>query len=129
MTAVTAAVFALQAVAVLALPYLGRSTIGAAVCVTGFGLGFGVATIARPAILTDRYGITRYATIAATMTTPVSAAKALAPLAAAALSPNSFPLVAGAACLTGAALVLWSASMAGATGVHSGQQRGSAWLW
>ncbi|MFC7483659.1 MFS transporter [Luedemannella flava] len=80
MTTITAAVFALQAVSVLALPYLGRSTVGAAICVTGFGLGFGVATIARPAILADRYGTARYATIAATMTTPITATRALAPL-------------------------------------------------
>ena len=37
---------------------------GAAVCVIAFGLGFGVATIAKPAIVADRYGTARYATIA-----------------------------------------------------------------
>ena len=66
MTAVTAVVFAIQAVGILALPHLGRSTAGAAACVIAFGLGFGVATIARPAIIAARYGTARYATIAAT---------------------------------------------------------------
>ena len=90
----------------LALPHLGRSTGGAAVCVIAFGLGFGVATIARPAILADRYGTARYATIAATMTLPITLAKAFAPLAGAALAPDTFLTAAGISCLTSAAL-LW----------------------
>jgi len=63
MARVTAVVFAVQAVGLIALPYLGRTTAGAAACVIAFGLGFGVGTIARPAIVADRYGTARYATI------------------------------------------------------------------
>lgn len=58
---------------------------GAAICVTVFGLGFGLATIARPAaLLADRYGTTGYASIAGALTLPATIAKATAPLAAAA---------------------------------------------
>ena len=72
MTAVTAVVFAVQSLGVLALPHLGRTAGGAAACVVAFGLGFGVAIIAKPAIVADRYGTARYATIAATMATPIT---------------------------------------------------------
>jgi predicted MFS family arabinose efflux permease len=108
MTTVTAIIFAVQAVGVLVLPHLGRTTGGAAICVIAFGLGFGVATIARPAIVADRYGTARYATIAAGMTLPMTLAKAFAPLAGAALAPNTFLTAAGISCLTSAAL-LWIA--------------------
>jgi MFS family permease len=84
-TTVVAAAFAVQAIAAAALPLTGHTTIGAIVGVTGFGLGFGVATIARPAVLAARYGTTGYATIAGLLTVPMTIAKAGAPLAAAAL--------------------------------------------
>jgi MFS family permease len=107
MTSVTAAVFAVQAVGVLALPHLGRSVSGAALCVVAFGVGFGVATIAKPAIVADRYGVARYATIAASMAMPIALSKAFAPLAAAAMVPNVFLATAGIICLASAGL-LWS---------------------
>ncbi|HEX7743681.1 MAG TPA: MFS transporter [Micromonosporaceae bacterium] len=100
--AITAIVFAVQAVGVAALPALGHTLTGAAACVAAFGLGFGVATIARPAILADRYGTARYATIAATMTAPITLAKAAAPLAAAAVSSTTFAIAASTACLLAA---------------------------
>jgi predicted MFS family arabinose efflux permease len=49
MIAVTAAVFAAQAAGVAALPFLARSALGAVACVIAVGVGFGVATIVRPA--------------------------------------------------------------------------------
>ncbi|MEU8231104.1 MFS transporter [Actinoplanes sp. NPDC048967] len=82
---VVAAVFTVQAVAVATLPFTGRTAVGAVVGVVGFGLGFGVATIAKPVLLADRYGTRRYATIAAMLVVPVTIAKATAPLGAAAL--------------------------------------------
>jgi predicted MFS family arabinose efflux permease len=105
MASVTAAVFVVQAVGAIALTLVSRSTIGAAVCVIAFGLGYGVATIARPAIVADRYGTANYATIAATMTLPVTLSRALAPLAAAAVAPNAFLITAGVTCLIGAVLL------------------------
>ena len=106
MTTVTAVVFAVQAVGAAALPFLGGTVAGAAACVIAFGLGFGVATIARPAILADRYGTSRYATIAGIMTLPITLAKAGAPLAAAAVAPNAFIAAAAIACGTSALLLM-----------------------
>lgn len=84
-TTVVAAVFAVQAISAASLPLTGHTTIGAIIGVTGFGLGFGVATIARPAVLAARYDTTGYATIAGLLTVPMTIAKAGAPLAAAVL--------------------------------------------
>lgn len=80
--AVTAATFVIQGTGAAALPLAGRSTAGAVACVLAFGLGFGVSSIAKPAILADRYGTTAYATLAATWAVPLTLTKALAPLAA-----------------------------------------------
>jgi MFS family permease len=101
-TSVTAAVFAIQAAGAAALPAVGHTLTGAAACVTAFGLGFGVATIARPEILADRYGTARYATIAAAMSTPITFVKAAAPLAAAALPSTAFSIAAATACVLAA---------------------------
>jgi MFS family permease len=82
---IVAAVFVVQAAAALTLPWLGDSRSGAVVAVTGFGLGFGVASLATPGLLAGRYGTTAYATIAGTLATPVTIARAGAPLGAATL--------------------------------------------
>lgn len=85
-TSITAAIITLQGLALSLLPVAGRSTIGAAGCLIAFGLGFGVASIAKPAILLDRYGAHGYATIAGLLGTPTTLAAATAPLAAATLA-------------------------------------------
>jgi len=82
---VVALVFTVQALAAIGLPFIGDTRAGAVIAVTGFGLGFGVASLASPALLADRYGTTAYASIAGTLATPVTLAKAGAPLGAAAL--------------------------------------------
>jgi predicted MFS family arabinose efflux permease len=82
-TTVVAAIFAIQALAAATLPLISHSRTGAIVGVTGFGLGLGVATIARPALLAARYDTTSYATISGLLTVPMTLAKAGAPLAAA----------------------------------------------
>jgi MFS family permease len=84
-TAVTATVFALQGVAAASLPLVGATTAGAVLAVVGFGLGFGVGTIARPVILAQRYDTGRFATLAGVLVVPMTVAKAAAPLAAAAV--------------------------------------------
>ncbi|MFI7575407.1 MFS transporter [Micromonospora sp. NPDC049497] len=84
-TTVVAAVFAIQAVAVLAMPVAASTRAGAVVTVIGFGLGFGIVSLATPALLADRYGSVAYATIAGRLAAPVTTAKAAAPLGAAAL--------------------------------------------
>jgi MFS family permease len=85
LSAVVAVVFAVQAVAAVGLLAVAGSRLGAILAVTGFGIGFGVASLAGPALLADRYGTTAYASIAGTLAAPVTLAKAGAPLAAAAL--------------------------------------------
>jgi hypothetical protein len=106
MTTIAAVVFAVQAVGVVALPHLGHTLGGAAGCIVAFGLGFGVGTIAKPAILADRYGTARYATISATMTLPMTLAKAFAPLVAASVGIGLSFTAAGVACLASTGL-LW----------------------
>ena len=85
LSSVVAFVFLVQAVAAVGLLVAAGSRLGAVLAVTGFGIGFGVASLAGPALLADRYGTTAYATIAGTLATPVTLAKAGAPLAAATL--------------------------------------------
>jgi MFS family permease len=80
--AVTAVAFALQGVAALLLLVAGSTVGGAVGFVLLFGLGFGVATIARPAMLADAYGTRNYATLAGLMGIALTAAKTIGPLAA-----------------------------------------------
>jgi hypothetical protein len=97
LSTVVAAVFALQAGAALSLPLVAGTRTGAIIAVTAFGLGFGIASLASPALLADRYGTIAYASIAGTLAAPVTLAKAGAPLAAAALytTANSYlPVIA-----------------------------------
>jgi predicted MFS family arabinose efflux permease len=84
-TTVVATVFVVQAVAALSLPLFGRNSVAAIIGVIGFGLGFGVATIAKPVLLADRYDTSRYATRAGILAVPMTLAKAAAPLACAVL--------------------------------------------
>jgi MFS family permease len=109
-TTIVAVIFAVQAAAAAALIPAGASPAGAIITVIGFGLGFGVATLARPALLADRYGTAGYATIAGLLAVPVTLAKALAPLAAALLlnATNYATVLAtiAAACTVGAAGML-----------------------
>ncbi|MBF9127985.1 hypothetical protein I0C86_03080 [Plantactinospora sp. S1510] len=69
----------------ICLPFTATAQAGADAGVTAFGIGFGVASLAAPALLADRYGTVGYATIAGVLATPVTLAKAGVPLAAAAL--------------------------------------------
>ncbi len=85
LSTVVAVVFTVQAAAALGLLLAAGSRLGAVIAVTGFGIGFGVASLAGPALLADRYGTTAYASIAGTLAAPVTLAKAAAPLTAAAL--------------------------------------------
>jgi hypothetical protein len=92
------------------MPAIGRSGLGAAACVTAFGIGYGVATIARPAMLADRFGTTAYASIAGALSVPVTVAKATAPLVAAILAQHAgydaVMIAAGVACLIAAAMLI-----------------------
>jgi MFS family permease len=103
---ITAVMFGVQGLAAVLLPLIGRSTAGAVAGVVLFGLGFGVGTIARPALLADRYGTGAYASLSGALALPITIAKALAPLLAAGIAQFAgYPAVMGAvaaACALGA---------------------------
>jgi predicted MFS family arabinose efflux permease len=82
---VVAAVFAVQAAAAFALPTVAGSRAGAATGVIAFGIGFGVASLVKPQLLADRYGTVAYGTVAGILATPITLARAVAPMAAAGL--------------------------------------------
>jgi predicted MFS family arabinose efflux permease len=107
MATVTALVLAVQGVAISLLPVVGRQVVGAVVCLTLFGLGFGVSSIATPAILLDRYGANGFGTISGMLATPVTIAKAVGPLGGAALAEavgyRPLILTVAAACVAAAA--------------------------
>ncbi|MBF8184804.1 MFS transporter [Nonomuraea sp. K274] len=81
-----AAIFALQAVAAAALPLVGATTTGAVAAVLLFGLGFGVGTITKPHLLTERWGTTAYASLSGRLALPATVAKAVSPAAALAVA-------------------------------------------
>lgn len=80
--AVAAAMFAIQGCSVIVLALAGTSRIGALVFVALFGLGFGVGTVARPALLAHTFGVARYATVSGLMALLITVAMTLGPVAA-----------------------------------------------
>ena len=80
--AVTATAFGVQAVALVVVVVAGASTFGAAVFVVLFGLGFGVGTIARPALVAEGFGTTDFATVSALCGVALTAARTVGPFAA-----------------------------------------------
>jgi predicted MFS family arabinose efflux permease len=69
---VVCGLFGVQALALGLLPYLGRATAGAIVCVVSIGLGFGVATITRPVLVAEHFGTTAYGTVAGMLSMSIS---------------------------------------------------------
>lgn len=92
-----ALLFAAQAVGTALLPVFGRGTWSAAGCVVGLGLGSGIASLARPLVLAQRFGVARFATVSSAWTLPATAAKSLAPVLLTALFQTSGPTPALAA--------------------------------
>lgn len=82
---VAVGVFATQGAGALLLPVIGHSTPGAIACVLLFGLGFGVATIARPALLAEYFGTAAFATLSALWAAPLTVMESCTPMAMAAL--------------------------------------------
>jgi MFS family permease len=81
---VTAVVFAVQALAVALL--LGvPAPAGVVGFVALFGLGVGLISLARAALVADLYGVAAYASINGVLALPLTLARAAAPVAAAAL--------------------------------------------
>ncbi|MFI6317555.1 MFS transporter [Nonomuraea sp. NPDC050556] len=83
---IAAVIFALQGVAALLLPMIGRTVPGAIGSVLLFGLGFGIASITLPHLLVGRYGTAAYASLSGRIAAFSVADKALAPLGAVALA-------------------------------------------
>lgn len=83
---IAASIFTLQGVAALLLPLAGATVAGAIGCVLLIGLGFGIASIALPHLLVQRYGTTAYASLSGRIAAFSVADKALAPLGAVALA-------------------------------------------
>ena len=81
---VTAALLALQAVAVLVL-YVWDSPAGVALFVVFFGLGFGSLTLARAGLIAEWYGRAHYGAIGGALALCTTGARALAPVGAGAL--------------------------------------------
>jgi MFS family permease len=111
MATIAAVIFVGQGAALSLLPVVGRSVVGAVACLVVFGLGFGIASIATPAILLERYGAHGYGTIAGTLAAPVLVAKASAPLCGAVLAAAAgyrplVTLVAATCVLAGLLLLL-----------------------
>jgi hypothetical protein len=86
----TAAVFALQAAAVVVLT-LSSGPAGVVGFVALFGLGVGLISFSRAALVADFYGVAAYASIngVLALTVTVTIARAAAPVAAAALRTAS----------------------------------------
>ena len=115
--AVTAFAFGLQAGAALLLLAAGSTTAGAVGFVLLFGLGFGVGTIARPAMLAEAYGTRDYATLASLLGIALTAAKTAGPvsggLARTATGSYTAVLLAVAAAAALAAVAVHRAGRAG----------------
>ncbi|GAB3822988.1 MFS transporter [Kribbella italica] len=113
MATIAGVIFVVQGAALSMLPVVGRHVLGAVGCLVLFGLGFGVASIATPAILLDRYGASGYGTIAGTLAAPVLVARASAPLGGALIAAAAgyrilVVMVAGACVVAGLLLLLVS---------------------
>jgi predicted MFS family arabinose efflux permease len=126
MTTIVAVIFLVQAAGAVALPFLGGSIVGAVACILAFGIGFGVGTIARPAMIADRYGVTGYATLAGLMAGLLMVTKAAVPLGAAYLRTltGSYTLVM-IICAVGAVLGALGLLTIGTTRTADGHGHGS----
>lgn len=122
---VAAAIFALQAVALIVL-VATRSTAGVFGFVILFGLGFGAITPARAGLVADLYGRANYGSISGVLALFVTGARSLAPVAAGLLyglfggyGPVFWLLVVIAALASGAVLLIPEGRGAGSALVRS----------
>ncbi len=113
----TATLFGVQGAGVLVLLASADSAIGAVAFVLLFGVGFGAGTIARPALLAQTFGTSRYATLAGLMALVTTLATTVGPLAAglARTTTGSYVpvlVVVTALCLLGAGALLRAHALA-----------------
>jgi MFS family permease len=124
LAAATAIIFAGQAVAVAVL-VLTSGPAGVVAFVVLFGLGVGLISLVRAALVADFYGLTAYASINGVLALPLTIARAAAPVAAAGLrsATGNYRLV-----MAGVALcsVVASLAMFRAHRLHRRQEMTSA---
>jgi predicted MFS family arabinose efflux permease len=120
----TAAIFAVQALAIGVLLFT-NGLAGVIAFVILFGLGVGLISLARAALVADFYGVAAYASINGILALLLTTARAAAPVAAATLrtATGSYQLVMGAVALCAA---IASLAMAHADRLH--RRQGSGWL-
>jgi MFS family permease len=120
----TAAIFAVQAVAIGVLLFT-KGLAGVIAFVILFGLGVGLISLARAALIADFYGVAAYASINGILALLLTTARAAAPVAAATLrtATGSYQLVMGAVALCAA---IASLAMEHADRLH--RRQGSGWL-
>lgn len=85
---IIAVIFLGQAAGAVLLAVAGRSPAGAVAGVVVFGVGFGVASLARPLVVAQRFGAQRYGTVSGLLAVPLALVKAFAPLAASLVLPQ-----------------------------------------
>jgi sugar phosphate permease len=119
LAAATAAIFAAQVPAVVIL-VLAAGPVGVVAFIILFGLGVGLISLARAALVADYYGLAAYASINGVLALPLTLARAAAPVAAAALetATGNYQLVMAAVALCS---VTASLGMARAHQLHSRQ--------
>jgi predicted MFS family arabinose efflux permease len=82
---VVCGLFGVQAFALGLLPFVGRATVGAVLCVVTVGLGFGVATVTRPALVAQHFGTTHFGTVAGMLNMSIAVGATTVPVMVAAL--------------------------------------------
>ena len=122
-SAVTAAIFALQAVAAVAL-LATRGTVGVWLFVVLFGAGFGAITPARAALVAELFGAAHYGKVGGALALVVSLARAAAPVGASLLYAAAGGRAHGYDVMMLALLVLCAAS--GAAVLRAGDGPGPA---
>ncbi|NUR69339.1 MAG: MFS transporter [Hamadaea sp.] len=117
---VVCGLFGVQACALALLPFVGRDTMGAVLCVVTVGLGFGVATVTRPALVAQHFGTTHFGTVAGMLNTSGAIGATTVPLAFAALrgaAGSVVPVEVCASLFALAGLLLFTSTRTAATAV------------
>ncbi|MEV6971091.1 MFS transporter [Hamadaea sp. NPDC051192] len=115
---VVCGLFAVQGVALGLLPFVGRATVGAVLCVVTVGLGFGVATVTRPALVAQHFGTAHFGTVAGMLSTSAAIGATTVPLTVAALrgaAGSVVPVEFCAALFALAGLLLFTSTRTAAT--------------
>ncbi|MEV0267368.1 MFS transporter [Hamadaea sp. NPDC050747] len=117
---VVCGLFVVQGLALGLLPFVGRATVGAVLCVVTVGLGFGVATVTRPALVAQHFGTRHFGTVAGMLSTSAAIGATTVPLVVAALrgaAGSVIPVEVCASLFALAGLLLFTSTRTAATAV------------